>query len=167
MVSIERPSVTTLRFCATAARSALCTRWTLEANIAITMRPRTPAQMRTSDSPTSRSLGVVPSRSALVESESRQATPCSPSSAKRRTSRSFPSTGDQSILKSPVWTTSPASVLSAYPTASGMEWGTCSGSNSRCSPTSALRCGTTSLKEAPMPCSASFSFTTASVKRVP
>ena len=140
-----------------------------EPNIATTMRPFAigPAKMRISDSPTSRSLAVVPSRSALVESERRQATPVSPSSANRRTSRSFPSTGLQSTLKSPVWITRPASVSRAYPTASGTLCGTWRGSKSMWLPTIPMVRGSTACRSAVIPCSASFSFTTASVNRVP
>ncbi len=166
---MERPSRTILRFCASAARTTLSTRWMFDPNIATTTRPFAsgPPKMRIKDSPTSRSLTPVPSRSALVESESRQATPVSPSSAKRRTSRSFLSTGLQSILKSPVWMTRPASVRKAYPTASGTLCGTWSGSKSVCRPTLPIARGETSRRSAEMACSASFSRVTARVKRVP
>ena len=161
--------MTILRLCASAARRTLCTRWMLEPNMATATRPFAsgPEKMRISDSPTSRSLMLVPSRSALVESESRHATPVSPSSAKRRTSSSLPSTGLQSTLKSPVWMTRPASVSSAYPTASGTLCGTCSGSKSMWFPTIPIVRGSAVCRSALISCSASFSFTTASVNLVP
>ncbi len=87
----------------------------LEPNVATTMRPRAygAPKMRAIASATWLSETLVPSRSAFVESLSRQATPSSPSSAKRRTSSRRPSGGDQSTLKSPVCTTTPAGVRSA------------------------------------------------------
>ncbi len=63
-----------------------------------------------------------PGRSTLVESENKSATPSSPSCAKRSVSKSCPSTGVGSILKSPECTISPAGVRIASATESGVEW---------------------------------------------
>ena len=71
---------------------------------------------------TARSEGVIPGRSALVESLIRASTPFSPCSARRARSKNSPSTGVWSILKSPEWMTTPAGVLIAIEKLSAIEW---------------------------------------------
>ena len=64
----------------------------------------------------------------FVESEKRSETPRSPASRRRSSSKASPSVGDSSNLKSPVWTTVPASVAMRRAVASAMEWVTRTGS---------------------------------------
>ena len=71
---------------------------------------------------TARSLGVYPLRSALVESCNSASTPRLPYSAKVCRSKCLSSRGDRSILKSPVWMTTPTGVSMASETASTIEW---------------------------------------------
>ena len=76
---------------------------------------RSPARARRSDM-------VKPGTSALVESVRKRSTPSSPSRAKPRRSVIRPSSGNWSILKSPVCSTRPALVRIATARPSGMEW---------------------------------------------
>ena len=64
----------------------------------------------------------MPGTSALVESASSRSTPSAPSRANPPRSVRRPSSGSWSILKSPVCRISPAGVLIATASASGMEW---------------------------------------------
>ena len=98
-------------------------RWMLEEKVAM-MILRSPAIWNSllNDSPTVRSLGVLPGISMLVESGSSASTPWLPSSPKRPRSMTPPSMGVKSTLKSPVWTMTPAGVWMASAQASGMEW---------------------------------------------
>ncbi len=70
---------------------------------------------------TSRSDGLSPSRSTLVELQTSASTPSSPSAFRRSVSVVAPSTGVGSIFQSPVWTTSPAGVRIASDELSGIE----------------------------------------------
>src|SRR5271155_2994497 len=70
---------------------------------------------------TAHSLGVYPARSTLVESCSRASTPRLPYSAKGCRSKGLPSGGERSILKSPVWITTPTGVSMAKATQSTSE----------------------------------------------
>ena len=71
------------------------------------MRCRLRANTRSSAGEMSRSGVVKPGTSALVESTRKTSTPASPSLAKARRSVSRPSSGNWSILKSPVCSSSP------------------------------------------------------------
>jgi hypothetical protein len=73
---------------------------------------------------------VKPGTSALVESTMKRSTPSSPSRANARRSVIRPSSGSWSILKSPVWRTTPAPVRITTASASGMEWLTATNSRS-------------------------------------
>ncbi len=105
-----------------AQSSACCSREMLEAKVAMMMRPAALSKMCDSASPTVRSLGVMPSDSLLVLSLSSSSTPSSPSRASRARSGGSPLIGVWSILKSPLWTTTPSGVRMASAHASGMEW---------------------------------------------
>ena len=80
-----------------------------------------------------------------------------------------PRTGRSSILKSPLWITTPCGVVKASAQASGMEWVTAMNSARSGEPVPAGRAspGATSRRSAEMPASVSRPFTMASVKRVP
>ncbi len=122
------------RSCARAgARSprASCSRWTFDANIATTTACSAPATIASSALPTPSSLPVGPAASMFVESLKRRSTPSRASSSKRGTSNVSPSGGASSNLKSPVCTTSPASVRIASAVASAIEWVTRMGSTSK------------------------------------
>ena len=122
-LSILRPNTATLRPFVTALSTICCILWMLDANVAMMMRlPSALANSRSKVSPTLRSEGVWPGRSALVESAIRASTPLLPSSPKRARSMISPSMGVKSTLKSPVCTRTPAGVCMASPTESGMEW---------------------------------------------
>ena len=75
-----------------------------------TMRPGTFWKSLSKVRSTSRSLPVSWVRSELVESDSRQSTPSSPSSPQRSRSVFNPSMGSGSSLKSPVWMRGPSGV---------------------------------------------------------
>ncbi len=68
-------------------------RGTFDANEATTMRPLAREKIAVKASPTMRSESVWPGRSALVESESMQSTPSSPTRAMRAKSAGLPSIG--------------------------------------------------------------------------
>ena len=78
----------------------------------------------------SRSEVVKPGTSALVESVRNRSTPSSPSRANARRSVIRPSSGNWSILKSPVCSTRPAAVRIATARPSGIEWLTATNSQS-------------------------------------
>ena len=80
-----------------------------------------------------------------------------------------PRTGRSSILKSPLWITTPCGVAKASAQASGMEWVTAmnSAASGEASPAGRTSPGTTSRRSAEIPASARRPFTMASVKRVP
>ena len=89
----------------------------------------------------SRSLVTMPGTSALVESDISRSTPSAPRRANPPRSVIRPSSGSWSILKSPVCRTTPAGVVMATASASGMEWLTAKNSRSNgpndCRPPSA------------------------------
>ena len=72
--------------------------------------------------PMLRSGVTKPGTSALVESDSSRSMPARPSRAKAPRSVRTPSSGNWSILKSPVCTSVPAGVCTATASASGIEW---------------------------------------------
>ena len=116
---------------ACAAVTACCNREMLDANVAMRMRPGAPANSGPRPSPTMRSLGVVPSCSALVLSLSSSSTPSSPRRASRARSGGSPCTGVESILKSPLCTITPTGVRTASAQASGIECVACTHSTSK------------------------------------
>ena len=95
---IERPTIATFRPRPAPTSIACCTRWTFEANDETMMRPVRSGKICRNASPTTRSDGVTPGRSALVESPSIRSTPWLPSSARRPTSVFWPSIGVWSSL---------------------------------------------------------------------
>ena len=95
---IERPTIATLRPWSTATSIACCIRWTFDANDETRMRPVRSGKIWRNASPTTRSDGVTPGRSAFVESPSMRSTPWLPSSASLPTSVFWPSTGVWSSL---------------------------------------------------------------------
>ncbi len=92
----------------------------LDANAATISLPVALVKISSNASTTSSSEPVKPRRSMFVLSANSASTPAPPSSAKRCTSKCWPSIGVWSILKSPVWTTTPAGVWMASATQSGM-----------------------------------------------
>ena len=95
----------------------------------------------------SRSWVVKPGTSELVESTQNRSTPSSPSRANARRSVIRLSSGNWSILKSPVCSTRPAGVLIATASASGIEWLTAMNSQTNGpiwsdSPSTTVCCGT-------------------------
>ena len=120
--TIERPTSATCRPDSTAASSTCCTRCTWLAKQATMTRPVARVMTSATTLPTSRSLGMKPGTSALVESDSSRSTPSSPSREKPGRSVIRPSSGVWSILKSPVCSTVPPEVRSATARASGIEW---------------------------------------------
>ena len=69
-----------------------------------------PLNMLSKERDTFRSEGEKPSRSTLVESHSRANTPLLPKAPNRARSIMLPEIGVESILKSPVMTTTPTGV---------------------------------------------------------
>ena len=165
---IERPTTQTRRSHATAASMTSCSRWMCDANEVTITRPGASRTMRFRLSATTASEGVVPSRSALVESPSISATPVSPTAPKRCSSVRRPSIGVWSILMSPVCTMVPSAVCSTTATASGMECVTRMNS-ARNGPTwtMPLAGSISRSSDARMrPCSSSFDLIMPSVRRV-
>ena len=129
---------------------------------------RCSAAAKTSDStgPIVRSEVTMPGTSALVESASSRSTPSAPSLANPPRSVSRPSSGSWSILKSPVCRISPAGVLMATASASGMEWLTARNSRSQ-GPNRWVPPASTSTSTGVIRCSVSLLRTSASVSRDP
>ena len=92
----------------------------LEANAATISLPVALVKISSKASTTSTSDPVKPRRSMLVLSAKSASTSAAPSSAKRWTSKCWPSIGVWSTLKSPVWTTTPTAVWMASARQSGM-----------------------------------------------
>ncbi len=95
---IERPTIATFRPVWIATSIACCTRWTFDANDVTNTRPVRSGMICRNASPTIRSDGVKPGRSAFVESPSTRSTPRLPYSASFPTSVRIPSTGVWSSL---------------------------------------------------------------------
>ncbi len=129
--TIERPTKATLRLYSCAASRTCWMRCTWLAKEATMMRLSAFAKTFRSAAEMSRSCGMKPGTSALVESTSRRSMPSSASLAKVGRSVRRPSSGSWSILKSPVATTMPAGVRTATARASGMEWLTAMNSQSK------------------------------------
>lgn len=119
-------------------------------------------------SPTVRSDGVTPGRSAFVESPSRRSTPRLPTSASLPTSVRKPSIGVWSSFQSPVCTMRPPGVSSTSATASGIECATRTKSTSNGPIPTGPPSGSISFSSAAWssPCSSSFDLTSPSVSRV-
>ena len=112
--------------------------------------------------------GVVnPGTSALVESVRKRSTPASPRRAKARKSVMRPSSGSWSILKSPVCSTTPAGVLIATASASGIEWLTATNSQANGPRSSVSPSETTWRGTSLSRCSFSLGSTSARVSREP
>ena len=112
------------------------------------------------------SSGVNPGTSEFVESVMNTSTPSSPRRAKARRSVRRPSSGNWSILKSPVPRTSPAGVRIATASASGIEWLTATNSRSN-GPTLSRWPLSTFLVSGRILCSTSFASMSASVSVEP
>ncbi len=128
--TIERPTKATLRPLAWAASSTCWMRWTWLAKLETITRRGEVAKTWSIAGVRSRSLIVKPGTSALVESVRNTSTPSSPRRAKARRSVMRPSSGNWSILKSPVCSTEPAEVRMNTARESGMEWFTATNSRS-------------------------------------
>ena len=165
--TIERPTYATLRSCLTAASMTCCTRWMCEANDATMMRLLLLANTASIAGVMLRSDVVKPGTSALVESVRNRSTPSSPSRAKARRSVMRPSSGSWSILKSPVCSATPAGVLIATASASGIEWLTATNSSSNGPNFSMSPSVTTCLGASLSRCSLSFGSRNASVSFEP
>ena len=128
--TIDRPTKATLRPCACAASSTCWMRCTWLAKLE-TMTRRGAVRNTVSMAGTRSPSDIVkPGTSALVESVRNRSTPSSPSRAKPRRSVIRRSSGNWSILKSPVCSTRPASVRIATARPSGIEWLTARNSRS-------------------------------------
>ena len=119
---MERPLKATLRPAATAASTAACTRYTLEAKQARMTRCFASATMRLRVGAMADSEPEIPGVVALVESHRNRSIPSSPRRDRAGRSVGRPSGGVWSSLMSPVMTTRPALVLMAMPRQSGIEW---------------------------------------------
>ena len=109
---------------------------------------------------------VKPGTSALVESVRNRSTPSSPNRANARRSVIRPSSGNWSILKSPVCSTMPAPVRMATASPSGMEWLTAANSQSK-TPNGSRSPSFTSTVVGLMRCSFSLASMKASVRCEP
>ncbi len=164
--TMERPRKATRLPFSSAASSTCCTRWTWLEKLATITRLGARAMTLSSTGPIERSSGVKPGTSAFVESAMNRSTPFSPSRANARRSVMRSSRGSWSILKSPVWSTTPASVVMATASASGIEWFTAT--NSRENGPSCSCCPSLTVRVYGwMRCSLSFASTKASVSPDP
>ena len=161
--TIERPTNATTRPDSAAASMTCCTRCTCEAKQATITRPRAFAITSATTLPTSRSDGMNPGTSALVESASSRSTPSSPRRENPGRSVSRPSNGVWSILKSPVCSTVCAPTRIATASASGIEWLTAKNSSPH-GPTDVVSPSTTRRISGWMWCWSSFDATSASVE---
>ena len=164
--TMERPTKATRRPCAAAASSTCCTRCTWLAKQATMIRCLVSANISFSTGAMSRSLVTMPGTSALVESDMSRSTPSAPRRAKPPRSVSRPSSGSWSILKSPVCRTTPAGVVTATASASGMEWLTAKNSRPN-GPKDSVPPSATSAVTGVIRCSVSLLRTRASVRREP
>ena len=164
--TMERPTKATLRPCAAAESSTCWTRCTWLAKEATTIFCVARAKIESRAGPISCSPTVKPGTSALVESVMNRSTPASPSRAKARRSVILPSSGSWSILKSPVWRTVPAAVVTCTAKASGMEWFTATNSQSK-GPKLCCWPSATTVVTGLMRCSFSFASRKASVSWLP
>ena len=128
--TIERPTKATLRPCAWAASRTCWMRCTWLAKLETMTRRGAVRKTCSIAGVRSRSEVVKPGTSALVESVRNRSTPSSPSRAKARRSVIRSSSGNWSILKSPVCSTRPAAVRIATARPSGIEWLTATNSQS-------------------------------------
>jgi hypothetical protein len=129
--TIERPTKATLRPWWWEASSTCWIRCTWLAKLETMIRRGAVRNTSSIAGERSRSLTVKPGTSAFVESTRNRSTPSSPSRAKARRSVIRWSSGNWSILKSPVCSTSPAAVRIATASPSGMEWLTATNSQSK------------------------------------
>ena len=128
--TIERPTKATLRPWSWAASRTCWMRCTWLAKLDTMIRRGAVRNTSSIAGARSRSEVVKPGTSALVESMRNRSTPSSPSRAKARRSVIRSSSGNWSILKSPVCSTSPAAVRIATARPSGIEWLTATNSQS-------------------------------------
>ncbi|CAB5054125.1 unannotated protein [freshwater metagenome] len=120
--TMDRPTNATLRLFFVATSITCWTRCTCEANEATITRPVAPLITCCKVGMMSFSLVTNPGTSAFVESTRNKSTPLSPRRAKAFKSVTRPSSGNWSILKSPVIKIVPAGVVTATANASGIEW---------------------------------------------
>src|SRR3954470_14066317 len=129
--TIDRPTKATLRPCWWAASRTCWMRCTWLAKLETMTRRGAVRRTCSIAGFSSRSEVVKPGTSALVESVRNRSTPSSPRRAKARRSVMRSSSGNWSILKSPVCSTRPARVRRATARPSGMEWLTATNSQSK------------------------------------
>ena len=129
-------------------------------------RPRVVRKTASMAGASSPSDTVNPGTSALVESTRKRSTPSSPRRANARRSVIRPSSGNWSILKSPVCSTRPAAVRIATASPSGIEWLTATNSQSN-GPSRRRTPSFTSTVTGVMRCSVSLASRRASVRREP
>ena len=164
--TIERPTKATLRPWACDMSSTCWMRCTWLAKLETMMRRGAVRKTCSIAGARSRSGMVKPGTSALVESVRNRSTPSSPRRAKPRRSVIRLSSGNWSILKSPVCRTMPAFVRMATARPSGIEWLTARNSQSK-APRTLRSPSLTSRSCGRIWCSLSFSLISASVRREP
>ena len=164
--TMDRPTKAILRLCSTAMSMICWMRCTCEAKDATITRPLALAKTLSSTGMMSRSLGMNPATSALVESIIKMSTPSSPSRAKPLRSVTRLSSGNWSTLKSPVCRTRPAGVVIDTAMASGMEWVTARNSRPN-GPTVTFSRSLTSRSSGLIRCSVNFARRKASVSVLP
>ncbi len=164
--TMDLPTNATFRWYTAAVSRICCTRWTWLAKHATMIRCVADAKISASTGAISRSLVTMPGISAFVESDISRSTPSSPSRAKPPRSVSRRSSGSWSILKSPVCRTTPALVLIATASASGIEWFTAKNSMSN-GPNDCRAPAPTSTVCGVIRCSASFPWIRPSVSLEP
>ena len=164
--TIERPTKATLRPWWCAASRTCWMRCTWLAKLETMIRRGAVRKTSSIAGVRSRSEVVNPGTSALVESIRNRSTPSSPSRANARRSVIRPSSGNWSILKSPVCSTIPAGVRMATARPSGMEWLTATNSQSK-APNALRSPSATSPVTGVIRCSLSLAATNARVSREP
>ena len=164
--TIERPTNATLRPWSCAASRTCWIRCTWLAKLDTMIRRGAVRKTSWMAGDRSRSAVVKPGTSALVESVRKRSTPSSPSRANARRSVIRSSSGNWSILKSPVCSTRPAAVRIATASPSGIEWFTATNSQSN-GPNFSRRPSATSTVTGLIRCSLSLASMNASVSFEP
>ena len=129
--TMERPTKAILRLYLCAESMICWMRWTWLAKLETTTRRGAVRMTPSMAGIKSASAAKKPGTSALVESGRNKSTPSSPRRAKPARSVMRLSSGNWSILKSPVSSTRPAGVRMATAKPSGMEWLTARNSTSK------------------------------------
>ena len=165
---IERPTTATLRPFAIATSAACCMRWMFEANDATTIRPVRSGISCRNASPTSRSEPVMPGPLRVRRVAEQQVDAAVPELGERA------DVGlqavDGRVVELPVARcggSRPAGVSTTTAIESGIEWAIRTNSRRNGPSWNGSLRGSTSVRTvvAPSPCSSSFDFTSASVRR--